>query len=154
MNHFANACTYEGENAVLYYTGGPMFYHVGGHLNWRNNNPGNCISGTTSKKFNEIGVNGRFAIFASVVDGRNCMEYVIFNTYGTYSIADMMYKYAPPSENDTEAYISMIVNETGLGRNTILNTLSSSNRQALLNVMIRKEGTQKGRVVQTDVYPV
>jgi len=64
-----------------------------------------------------------------------------------------MYNYAPPHENDTEAYIGMIVNETGLSRDTILNTLSSSNRTKLLGVIMKKEGQQKGRIVTTNIWP-
>ncbi len=151
--YFAYPSTYEGERAVMYYTGGPIYYHVGGDLNWRNNNPGNCHSGSTSAKFNEIGKNGSFAIFPSYSDGYDCMEYVVFNNYGSYTIAGMVEKYAPPEENDTEAYIRMIVNETGLGRNTVLNSLNSSNRKKLLEVMIKMEGTKKGRVVYTNILP-
>lgn len=151
--YFAYPTTYEGERAVLYYTGGPIYYHVGGSMAWRNNNPGNCYSGNSSARFNEIGQNGSFAIFPTYSDGYNCMEYVIFNNYGSLSIADMMYNYAPPHENDTEAYIRMIVNETGLSRDTILNTLSSSNRTKLLGVIMKKEGQQKGRIVTTNIWP-
>lgn len=153
MESFAYTCKYDGERAVMYYTGGPIYYHVGGDRNWRNNNPGNCKVGNTSKKFNQIGEDGEFAIFPSYSQGYNCMEYVVFSTYGDKTIEKMMYKYAPPEENDTEGYIKMIVNATGLGRDTVLNTLNSTNRKKLLEVMIRKEGTKKGRVVHTNILP-
>lgn len=153
-SYFAYPVTYDGELAVMYYTGGTIYYHVGGDLTWRNNNPGNCVSGSTSKQFNEIGTNKGFAIFPSYFLGNDCLYYVVFTVHAGKTIKQLMESYAPPSENDTEKYISFIENSSGLSRNTVVDKLSSSQRTSLLNALKAFEGTATGKVVNTNIYPV
>lgn len=159
-NYYAIRTTYEGESAVLYYTGGQMFYHVGGSRSWRNNNPGNLRPSSITEKFNQIGKektsseSAYFAIFENVEYGKKAHKYLLTNVYGTSSINDMLYKYAPPSENDTEAYVKFICNRTGLSKSAIIGSLSDSQLSALEEAMSTYEGFISGRIVPTNQQPV
>ncbi|MBS4537071.1 hypothetical protein GOQ27_01275 [Clostridium sp. D2Q-11] len=138
---------YDGERAVIYFIGdNPGFYHVGGSLSWRNNNPGNLRWASS-----QIGSNNNFAIFKSYSDGYNAMKNLVFGTYGSKTIAEMIEIYAPSSENDTENYISFVESRTGMDRNTVLNSMNSTQQNSLLDVMITHEGYFPGTIVYTDI---
>lgn len=55
-----------------------------------------------------------------------------------------MKKYAPPKENNTEAYIAYITRQTGLDRSTILNTLTDAQQRAYVDSIRAKEGSKPG----------
>ncbi|HVX91555.1 MAG TPA: hypothetical protein VHC20_08170, partial [Candidatus Paceibacterota bacterium] len=123
---------------------GTLEVRRGGTLAWRNNNPGNLRGAPT-----QIGTNhslsGQFAIFNSPEIGRQAEMDLIFGPrYADLTIADAMYIYAPPSENDTEAYIANIVDSTGLDRTTVLSTLDSAQRQSFMDAIAAHENVTEG----------
>lgn len=145
----AYSMRYEGERAVMYFIDDqPGFYHVGGTVSWRNNNPGNLRRSDA-----QIGHDGNFAIFASYSSGYSAMKNLIFSSslYSGCTIETMIAKYAPSSENNTEAYITYLVNKTGMSRTTTLSSMSSSQRDSLLSAMIKHEGFSRGRYVKTNI---
>jgi hypothetical protein len=89
----------------------------------RNNNPGNIRIGQPWKglmprsqmnkdQYNE----GAFCVFMTPMWGFRAMA-EIFHTYsrqGKVTIRQMISAWAPPSENDTEAYIDDVANECNL----------------------------------------
>lgn len=119
---------------------------------WRNNNPGNLEYGDIAKQFGAIGSDGRFAIFPTYEAGRKAKEYLLFSQKTKYrgmSLAQAIYKYAPPSENPTEQYISSIEKQSGIDRSTKLDSLSPAQQQKVLNAMEKIEGFKAGTVITT-----
>ena len=116
---------------------------------WRNNNPGNLEYGTFAKSMGAIGSDGRFAIFPNKETGDRAREGLLFGSkYGNLSIAQAISKYAPPNENDTQAYLQSVLNATMASADTPMSTLNPSQRQALLAAMERMEGFKTGSVMK------
>ena len=80
---------------------------VGGSLAWRANNPGNLRDAST--KIGTVpGAVGYFAVFASLEDGRSAQRDLYVSKYGDMKVRDAINKLTPPSENDTEGYLSQL----------------------------------------------
>jgi hypothetical protein len=85
-------------------------FNVAGSLAQRNNNPGNLRSGV-----GQSGSSGGYAVFATPQDGWNALQNQIEIDSGRgLSLRDFIYKYAPPSENNTSAYLTNVVSWLGL----------------------------------------
>lgn len=88
----------------------------------RNNNPGNLIK-TTIPWQGKITPSGdtRFEQFINIAYGLRAMIKDILNDIGpNTSLEDLIYQYAPPSENNTIGYINYITNKTGIKANQVL----------------------------------
>jgi hypothetical protein len=122
-----------------------------GVRNWRNNNPGNIEYGQFSQRMGAIGSDGRFAVFPTLEMGTKAKEELLFGEQSNYknlSIANAINRYAPPSENNTQAYIAAVTSALGVSDNTILAQLSSSDRSKFLETISRVEGFKEGTVLQ------
>jgi hypothetical protein len=81
--------------------------HVGGSLAWRANNPGNLRAAST--KIGEVsGAVGKFAVFATLADGRAAQRALYLDRYGAMKVRDAIDKLTPPSENDTAGYVAAL----------------------------------------------
>jgi len=79
----------------------------------RNNNPGNLMSPPGGQWAGQTGVDANgFAVFDNPQDGWNALDKDISANAGL-SLSDFISKYAPPSENNTAAYISNVSSWTG-----------------------------------------
>jgi hypothetical protein len=78
---------------------------VGGSLAWRANNPGN-LRDASSKIGTVSGAVGKFAIFATLEDGRAAQRDLYLTKYGDMKVRDAINKLTPPSENDTAQYLA------------------------------------------------
>ena len=91
--------------------------HVGGPIGLRNNNPGNLIdSGITWE--GKTGANGGFVVFDDVAWGIRAFATNLYSSitkYGTNTLRKYITRYAPPNENDTEGYIRIVSQKTGIG---------------------------------------
>jgi hypothetical protein len=96
----------------------------------RNNNPGNIEFGAMARRFNasleivpcyalEF---PRFAYFSDSDAGWACLRELLTNTYIGMTIAATFNKYAPPIENNTNAYAEFVCKQTGLTLDTVLTT--------------------------------
>ena len=122
-----------------------------GARNWRNNNPGNLEFGDFAKSMGAVGTDGRFAVFPDMQSGMKAKEELLFGARSKYvnlSIADAIARYAPPIENNTDAYIKAITAATATTPNTTLNALNPSQRSAFLEAINRQEGLRPGDVFQ------
>lgn len=123
---------------------------------WRNNNPGNIEYGKFAKARGAIGSDGRFAVFASYEQGRAAKESLLFDaqSYQGKSIAQAVGRYAPPQENDTQAYINAVAAAVGVDPSTPMSDLSKAQRKAMLDAMERVEGFKPGTVngMQAGLY--
>jgi len=86
-------------------------------LGIRNNNPGNLRSGINWK--GAIGANKGFTVFDTVEHGIRAMATDIRTKInkGQNTLTKYITIYAPPSENDTTAYINRVSDSTGFAPN-------------------------------------
>ena len=99
---------------------------VGGRAT-RNNNPGDIEFGAFAHSFGALRIETispprtpRFACFPTVEAGFAAMRALLKQHYAGLSIAEMIYKYAPPVENNTEEYIKNVCTWTGLTRDMLI----------------------------------
>ena len=116
---------------------------------YRNNNPGNIRASTRFKWDGEIGADsGGFVIFSDVVYGYRALAKLLTNygiKYGADTIAEILPRYAPSTENNTEAYIRSVSLETGLDVNESIDTDSE-----LLAVMQAISKHENGYIAYSD----
>lgn len=102
----------------------------------RNNNPGNITHGDFTKRYGaklEIIPEGyrsvpRFAAFPDAATGWRAMEDLLRGpSYRGLTVRQMLTRWAPPSENDTEEYIRYIVDKVGCAEDEIIDDLIYGN---------------------------
>ena len=91
---------------------GDHLLRSGGTIAWRFNNPGNLRPGSKYKLHIGDGTtkSGKFLIFPTVEAGRAEKKGLLLRKYKDDSVAQMMEKYAPRSENDTNQYLDIHIN--------------------------------------------
>jgi hypothetical protein len=91
----------------------------------RKNNPGNIRDDGKSQWQGMTGVDDKgFCVFDTSDYGARAMVLLLRNyskNYGLDTIKEIISRYAPSSENDTDSYINVIAFKTGLGTNDKLN---------------------------------
>ena len=63
----------------------------------------------------------------------------ILKNYGLNTITQIISRWAPPSENNTAAYISSVANSTGFDPNQALNMNDANTLTALVAAITRQE---------------
>jgi len=86
------------------------------NLPTRNNNPGN-IRKTKVTYFGETTNESGFESFAAPEWGYAAMFDLLDRLYTGLTLSEAIYKWAPPSENDTERYVKFVAKKTGYDRN-------------------------------------
>ncbi|PIQ97754.1 MAG: hypothetical protein COV67_02625 [Nitrospinae bacterium CG11_big_fil_rev_8_21_14_0_20_56_8] len=130
---------YGGNGAAVIYefSNGTGVMRCGGKIGWRSTNPGNITTGKLSKEFGFIGNNGRFVIFPDFATGKQAIFKLLQRNYLNFTLEEAFYAYAPPNENDTEAYINFVVVRTGYKRTDPMKTLDL---RPIVEAIITKEG--------------
>lgn len=109
----------------------------------RNNNPGNIEDGRFARSLpGYAGSDGRFARFQTPEAGMAAATRLVgrkINTHGT--IASLISSWAPPSENNTAAYIAAVSKQTGIHPNARLN---QGHAAAIAAAIARHEGYHGG----------
>jgi len=119
---------------------------TGGDRNWRNNNPGNIEYGPFAQKMGAVGSDGRFAIFPNEDMGRKAADALLKGQgYANLNIKDAINKWAPPSENNTDAYVNAF-KQAGLDPNKKYAELAPEDQQKFLDIQKRVEGGRAGTV--------
>jgi hypothetical protein len=91
----------------------------------RNNNPFNVkmsIQGWKGKKYLD-NADGTFEQFDTMVNGIRCGLIILrtyIEKYKLHTIEEIIKRFAPSSENNTEAYIRAVCRDSGFDRDTIL----------------------------------
>jgi len=106
-------------------------------LGLRNNNPGNLVTGINWQGL--IGSNGRFCVFENIAWGIRALATDLRTdiNQGQNTIAAIITEFAPPSENNTAAYINAVASYTGINPYTPLSadrTTLKSLVRAIMNV--------------------
>lgn len=121
---------------------GDRLLRKGGTIAWRFNNPGNLRPGPKYKLHIGQGqtASGVFLIFPTPEAGREEKKGLLLRKYKEDTISQMLYTYAPPSENDTEGYISSICKKTGFSRDRVIGQFSDDEMKKLMTAMEEHEG--------------
>lgn len=111
----------------------------------RNNNPGNLNFVGQSGATLEPGPNARFARFPTPEEGLEALRdqlcrYIYRD--GVDTVAGIICKWAPPSENDTTAYIRGVAHSLGVEPDTRLGIPTPRLIGGLMNAIIRFENGQ------------
>ena len=115
----------------------------GGTPAWRNYNPGNLRGSGLA-----AGTSGGFAVFSNRSEGNEAMwrQFMLDAARGL-TLAERIERYAPRSENNTDAYIAIVTRQSGVPGNTPLNVLTETTISAIIEAMQAHEGWQAGTVV-------
>jgi hypothetical protein len=79
---------------------------------------------------------------------RELGETRILETYQEYTLNRAIEAWAPPSENDTEAYKQHVHDWTGLDMNRKVKSLSEKELESFAKAIQRGEGWEKGKIVE------
>lgn len=114
----------------------------------RNNNPGNIRHSSTrwqgelSLSENTQGLDAEFKTFVSMAYGYRAMFKLLYNynmLYGLKTLRAMILRWAPPTENDSEAYIRAVSSWSGLMPDQAIDTKDQTAMEALVSAMSRME---------------
>lgn len=122
-------------------------------LSIRNNNPGNIkISGDTWD--GSSGNDGTYVTFNSPEYGARAMAKLLGNyqtMHGLNTVASMINRWAPPSENDTSTYASTVASRMGIGVNDVIDFSKDRGMlKSMMRHMIDYEGGNPAKTYYTD----
>jgi len=125
----------QAAEAVAKVTSGPLWQ--------RNNNPGNLRS-----------LAGPFQHFDTMEDGTRAMsDWLVRNGKRGYDTPEkIIYRYAPPSENNSEKYVQTVVSASGYARDQKLDLNDPDVRQRIMKPMIQAETGRKDAVPDDMLY--
>lgn len=131
------------DNTVEYKLKGKTYVFKDGTRAWRNNNPGNI-----RKSSKEIGNVGGYAVFSNYAAGSAEIKSLLQSErYSNLSIKEAIFKYAPPSENDSTKYAETVKKSSGLDINRKINELSDTEIDSVINAIKTVEGYKGGQVI-------
>lgn len=120
------------------------FIRSGGSLAWRFFNPGNLRGSDLQCTTIRTKPNGNFAVFPNAETGQLALHKLLSenSTYRDLTVQKAIYKYAPPSQNNTVGYINKLRN-AGINVNSKLSSLSDSEMKQLEEMIMIIEGWKK-----------
>ena len=130
-------------------------YQLKGPRPNRNQNPMNLGIGPAARHHGALGVDHSFAIFPSARQAFDAsmerMSDIAQNHSSSHgqpvgSLANSVYVWSPPGENDTEGMIHYIMKATGLDRNAQWSSLTLDQKKAFLRAYGSREG-YTGKIV-------
>lgn len=135
-----------GQKHTVIYTNsdGQKYEYSKGDPAWRNNNPGNLKSGDVSKRNNQIGKAGGFAIFPDYETDHAALLDCLRTTYKNATIEFLISKFAPDFENDTKNYLRFLVKKIEVTKDYKIKDLSSEQFEKLWQAIEKMEGPGKG----------
>ena len=118
----------------------------------RNNNPGNLTFAGQAGATKEGGPNGRFAVFGSMQEGVAALvrQIGLYVKRGRNTIRKILEVYAPPGENNTNAYIAAVSKALGIGPDDALDTENAQQVMGLVRAITNHENG-KGFVSDADI---
>jgi len=114
----------------------------------RNNNPGNLRPGDDWQGM--VGTSGGFIVFQDIYYGIRAMATDVGNDIridGKNTIRKLVTEYAPPSENDTAAYIDAMVRSTGFAADQALPGTRDALTKLLRGFMDRELGREYSSLI-------
>lgn len=109
---------------------------------WRNNNPGNIVSGNFIKRAGGIGESGRFGVFPDEQTGMDAIIKLLkTENYQNRTLGQAISAWAPPSDgNNTSSYQNQVAKALGVSLNTPMRNLSDDQLRTMANMIRRIEG--------------
>jgi RHS repeat-associated protein len=108
-----------GQTTTINFSGINWFgsqWRFGNHP-FRDNNPGDILSGGFTNNHGSIGNDGRFAVFPTSGSGQQALDSLLHGPgYINLSIDDAVARYAPAMENNTAGYQQFLQNVVGVSR--------------------------------------
>lgn len=108
----------------------------------RNNNPGNIDFQEGVNWQGQTGTDGRFAIFKTPEDGIRAMGKLLVNYqkfYGLTTLPEIIGRYAPKSENDTNAYVNHVAKSIGVQPGDKIDLTNKAVLTKMVEAMIKME---------------
>lgn len=108
----------------------------------RNHNPGNVRHGDPWQGLAAKQTDKAFATFTSAAYGIRALARTLItyqDKYGLRTVADIIHRWAPPSENNTEAYIAHVCTLTGIDAKMRLDMQNFHDLRAVTEAIIRHE---------------
>jgi hypothetical protein len=121
-------------------------------LGFKNNNPTNLIENGTTWE-GKIGSSKGFVVFDDVAWGIRAAATNLHSSItrsGTDTIRKYISRFAPPNENDTEAYIRYVSTQTGIGENDKIPTDVDSVKKILRAQMQIEIGQKYSSLITED----
>ena len=116
----------------------------------RNNNPGNIEDGPFARSLpGYAGTDGRFALFDTPEAGQNAND-ALMQRYGQQGLntpLKIISRYAPPGENDTQAYAERVAQALGVRVNDPIDLTDPQVRQTVFQAI---NGVENGAGAATD----
>lgn len=139
-----------GPKTTVIYTdsAGKQWQYSGGSRTWRNNNPGNLVSASVSKRNGEIGKAGGFAIFPDYESGHAGLIDLLKNTYREFSLRELIKKYAPKHENNTKQYLKFLRSKTGIKDDKKVKDFNKYEFESLWKAIEQMEGWKTGTITE------
>jgi hypothetical protein len=118
----------------------------------RNCNPGNIRHDCTKWQGEVAAKDKAFKTFGSMAYGYRAM-FVVLNTYqkkyGLRTIRQMIERWAPPVENDTDSYIATVSRLSNIGADA---AVTSTNRDVMIPIVAAMSRVENGKpAVMADV---
>lgn len=105
-------------------------------LGLRNNNPGNLRDSGDAWQ-GMIGTNQGFVVFKDCSWGLRALSIDLRSKIsdGYNTLEELIYRYAPPSENDTEAYLDYMIGATLFSRSQALSANAATLKKLIRGIM-------------------
>lgn len=128
---------------------GSGFIRDGGTIPWRFLNPGALRGSSLSCATLSTKPNGKFAVFESAEIGKKALHLVFTgDAYKGKTIAQAMYKYSPPTENNTTRYVNNL-KAKGINVNKVLPNLTSEEWEQFENAIMTLEGWNNAGTIES-----
>ncbi|WYW02717.1 endolysin [Pseudomonas phage vB_PpuM-Peetri] len=110
----------------------------------RNFNPGNIRASDKNQWVGEVGQEGGFEKFDTVVHGARAWFKLARKHVGAegMTLKQLVNKLTPPNENDTSGYVTAVSKETGIDPNQKLDPNDQKTMMAIAKAVFRQEGYQ------------
>lgn len=113
----------------------------------RNNNPGNLDRTATvwrgeDRSADALAREKRFCVFETPQAGFRALAKTLLtyqNKHGLRTVREMINRWAPPVENPTEAYITQVAREVGVGSREVVNLNKQVPLQRMVTAIARHE---------------
>lgn len=116
-----------------------------------NNNPGNIRPGESW--VGAVGSNHNFVVFKDVSYGCRALAVDLSNKIknGYNTIAEIINRYAPPSENDTQAYINAVASSMGLNQDEVIPYDMDHLSELMRAIIDHEQGDQAYLITDDDI---
>jgi len=120
------------------------FIRSGGSIAWRFFNPGNLRGSDLQCTTIKTSPNGSFAVFPDAKTGEQALYNLLSSSpsYRDLTVRKAIYKYAPPSGNNTAAYVNKLKN-AGINVDVKLSDLTEEELRHLQEMIMIIEGWKK-----------